>query len=740
MDAVAQEGGSGVDLKSRPRFSLGLQVLLALVLGVAIGLFFGEGAVRFKFIGDIYVRLLQMMVLPYLILSLISGLGKLSPQQAKLMAKRALAVLLVFWVIFACVLMLLPLALPTVESASFYSSSLVETRPGIDFVDLFVPKNVFASLADNKIPAVVVFCLALGVALMVGKDKEEFFRLFDVLTDAVTRVIKFVVRLTPLGVLAMTATAAGTISFEDLGRIQGYLILYTVAAAILGFGVLPGLIAGLTPFRYGQIMRIAWSAMVLAFAADKALVALPLLIESLKRLFDEHGGSDDRPVSDAQMLVPVAYAFPGTGKLLSLLFIPFAAWFIGTPLAAADYPLLISTGVAAYFGGSASVVMPFLLDLMRLPADLFDLFIVTGVYNARLGNALRVMDLFTISVLVACAMAGMLKVRWRSLLLTLGGSAALLVLCIVGVHRYLGRVSEGAYDRDLAIASMQLMEEVVATEMVEAEPNPVPLAAGQSRLSRIRERGILRVGYHADRLPYSYINLAGKLVGLDIDLGQHLARDLGVRIEWAPFTFESLNAQLEADHFDIAMSGIYGTVERSAEIRFSEPYLIVTMGLVVPDYRDKQFSSPEKIREQGRLRVGIHRSLADKKIVNSPLRDDPNVEFVVLDSYRLFFDGEGESNKLDALYTAVESGSAWTLLYPEYQAVTTWKDAYTIPLVYPYGAGPDDEMDEFLDHWIMLKQHDGTISRAYEHWILGTGSERSSPRWSIIRDVLHWVE
>jgi hypothetical protein len=49
-------------------------------------------------------------------------------------------------------------------------------------------------------------------------------------------------------------------------------------------------------------------------------------------------------------------------------------------------------------------------------------------------------------------------------------------------------------------------------------------------------------------------------------------------------------------------------------------------------------------------------------------------------------------------------------------------------------------MDEFIDHWVLLKQHDGTTERAYEYWILGKGSEKRGQRWSVIRNLLGWVD
>ncbi|MEA2079101.1 MAG: cation:dicarboxylase symporter family transporter [Pseudomonadota bacterium] len=726
-EPVVLKGGRGL--------SMSQQVLIALVLGISAGLFLGEYSTRMKFVADIYIGLLQMMVLPYIIIALIGGIGKLTLVQAKQLAKYAVIVLLMMWVIIGTVLALLPLALPTLESASFFSTSLIETAKPVSLLDIFIPKNFFKSLANNQIPAVVIFCLALGIALIDTANKQELFKLFDVLAEAVMKVIKFVVKLTPIGVFVMTATAAGTMTFEDIGRLQAYFILYTVAVLILGFGVLPGLIASLTPFKYRDVITIAWSAMVLSFAAAKVLVALPLIIESIKELFQKYEIKDKNAVSMAEMLVPISYPFPNTGKLLSLFFVPFAAWFIGSPLGFSDYPALLTTGLLSYFGNVA-VAMPFVLDLMQVPADMFQIFLLTGVYCGRMSDALGAMDMFTFAALVACFASGMVQIQWQRLIMILLGAVAVITVSIVGVRMYLEYVSEGAYDKDKIIAAMQLLENPEPFVMVEAGPNPVPLAEGQSRLERIRERGVVRIGYDPDRLPFSYINGQGDLVGFDIDMAHKLAEELGVSLEFVPFQFETLLQQLQDDHFDIAMAGVYGTAQWSENIRFSDPYEFATLSLVVPDYRDIEFATLGAIRELDRVKIGIHHSLGGEAA--SFKERLPNAEVVILDAYREFFEGRVEG--VDALLTGAESGSAWTLLYPQYQVVTPFSDNYSIPLVYPFSAGEDNTMDEFIDHWVMLKQKDGTIQNAYDYWILGKGTEKRGPRWSVIRNVLGWVD
>ena len=62
-----------------------------------------------------------------------------------------------------------------------------------------------------------------------------------------------------------------------------------------------------------------------------------------------------------------------------------------------------------------------------------------------------------------------------------------------------------------------------------------------------------------------------------------------------------------------------------------------------------------------------------------------------------------------------------------------------VPLAYPIGRR-DPEMASFVSTWIDLKKQDGTIDQLFDYWIMGKNAERKQPRWSVIRNVLHWVE
>jgi hypothetical protein len=93
----------------------------------------------------------------------------------------------------------------------------------------------------------------------------------------------------------------------------------------------------------------------------------------------------------------------------------------------------------------------------------------------------------------------------------------------------------------------------------------------------------------------------------------------------------------------------------------------------------------------------------------------------------------------DAIVMPAERGSAWTLIHPQYTIVVPEPGIVKMPLAYPL-AGQDQAFASFINTWIELKRKDGTIDALYKYWILGQNATPRQPRWSIIRNVLGWVE
>ncbi|HUK41309.1 MAG TPA: cation:dicarboxylase symporter family transporter, partial [Candidatus Acidoferrales bacterium] len=693
-------------------------------------IFLGEITAPLKLVGDGYVQLLQMAVLPYIIIALISGLGKLKYQEAVRLSLRVGSLLLLIWALTLGVAYVLPLSFPKWESASFFSTTLLEQPQDFNFLE-FIPGNPFYSMANNIVPAVVLFSIAVGLALMGIERKGPFIAALEILEEALKRVMKFIVRLTPIGIFAIAASTAGTMNVDQLSGLQVYIVSYAIAALLMTFGVLPALIMLLTPFGYREIVRATKDALLMAFATDNLLVVIPMLSDHGKELLRKGVGASAESDSSVDVIVPVSFNFPNVGKLLQLVFILFAAWFTSSAISLAAYFNLTLSGLLSLFGKPVAA-MPFLLDLLRLPADMMQLYLASGIFVAQLGTLASAMHLFTLAVLGGFAMAGMLRFQWKRFVpvtaLTVGAIAAV----VAGTRAYFSFAVENAYDKAKIVALMRPLLPAAPAKVYTSAPPPMPAQSSQPALKRIHTRGTIRVGYIDDNRPFSFFNAQGELVGLDIEMAHILARSLGVGLEFLPVDRSKMFEQLNKGYCDIIMSGIVMTPERAEVARLSTPYQEITVAFVVQDYRRAEFASREALQNLKAPKLAI----LDVPYFISFVRERlPKAQLVILNSANEFFESKGKT--LDAFIYTAEGGSAWSLLYPEYTVVVP-PPSVSIPLSYPM-AHADQELVDYVNVLIDLKKSDGTLKKLYDYWVLGRFAANRQPRWSVIRNVLHWV-
>ena len=142
------------------------KILIGLTLGILTGVFLGERALALEWAAEGFVKLLQMTVLPYVTVSIVESLGSLSLAEARRLGYRAGAVLVTLWIVGLAYALLVSVTFPHVQTASFFSTALLEHRQDFDLVDLYIPSNPFYSLANNVVPAVVLFSIVLGVAVI----------------------------------------------------------------------------------------------------------------------------------------------------------------------------------------------------------------------------------------------------------------------------------------------------------------------------------------------------------------------------------------------------------------------------------------------------------------------------------------------------------------------------------------------------------------------------------------------
>mgnify|MGYP001829038616 FL=1 len=717
--------------------SLSTRIITGLALGILTGLFLGEPAAVLQPVADIYIRMMQMTVLPYLVMSLIIGFGQLEADEARRLALRGGLLLVLVWVISFAVIAAMPLAFPVMQSASFFSHALVEPKQAFSIADLYFTSNPFHSLSNAVIPAVVLFSSLLGIGLIGLADRDRVLDPLRVMNASIVRITRFIVGLTPIGVFAIGAVTAGTMTPETLIRLEVYFVTFGAASLLLAFLILPLLVTAVTPFRYGEIIGISREALLTAFVANNAFIVLPILVERTKALLQRRGLLTAESDSAAEILIPILFNFPNAGRLLTLLFVPFAAWLAGNTLSATDYSSLFAVGVPSYFA-KAQVALPFLMDFFGLPHDLFQLYIPTTIITGKFDSMVTAMNLLAFALIGAGAMGGFLVIRRRRLLAAGAAMVAGTVIVVIAVRVVLATTIDTAYHKDEALRQMQTerdsLSAIIHRDLTSVAADP--MAADLPALTRILERGTLRVGYDPDNLPFSFFNLDGALVGFDIELARRLAESLGVMAEFIPIEWPKMPTMLADGLIDV-MPGTWYRPYWFPHLRLSAPYLTGTMALAVRDDRRHEFGNIEMLHRSEGLRIGV--PLDTRQVIYSMQRyfGNADVDFVTLEFWQPFF--EGKHPELDAFLVPAENGSAWTLLHPEYTIVVPQPAPVKVPAA--FGMAMDaGELADAVNEWVVFAENEGMIDRAYDYWILGQGAKDTRPRWSIARDVLGWVD
>ena len=507
------------------------RIAAGICLGVAVGLFFGESVAVLSIVADAYVQLLRVTVLPYVTVALVTGIGSLPRSRASLMVTRVGAVILALWTVTLALVFVMPLAFPQWETASFFSTTLLAEPEAFDFVSMYIPSNPFNSLANGIVPAVVIFSILLGVVLIGAPHGDRLLGWLVVVRTALSDMTILIGRLAPIGLFAVVATLAGTLRPDDVQRVQVYVVSYGAFAALLTFWVIPGLICALTPVTYREMFSLLRDPLVLAFLTGELFVVLPTLVEASRELVRRHAPPGSGAEALPDVIVPASFTFPHAGKILSLSFILFAAWFSETPVGWTEAPVLAVTGIVSAFA-SLVVAVTYLLDFMRIPADTLQLFLAMTPINSRVGTAVSALHTVAVAILGAFATAGAITFSARRLLRYGGLSVVFTLALTAGLRGLFEGALEDRYTYDAVVGEMQLInQDAVVVRDTRPEPGE-PELGNLPQLARIRARGYLRVGYVPDSLPFAFTNRAGDVVGFDIGMAHRLARELGVGLEF----------------------------------------------------------------------------------------------------------------------------------------------------------------------------------------------------------------
>ncbi|WP_375249307.1 dicarboxylate/amino acid:cation symporter [Sphingomonas sp.] len=325
------------------------RVVGGLIIGVVIGIFWSEGAAAIRIVGDLFVRLIKMLVVPVVLITIaagIAGLGdprRLGPIGGRTVGLFALTTLIAVSIGMAAGLLLRPgagIALagvaPHVLGAAVSPS---EQLLGI------VPANIVESLAKGDMLAIIFTAVLLGVgSVLAGEAGRPVVALLQGLAAVLLHIVRIVMEVTPFGVAALIANAVaggGAAVFVHVG----WLALAVVIASLIQMLVVhAGLLALVARVPVPRFFRGIVDALAVAFSTASSSATLPVAL----RVAQDNLGIA-RPVASTVLPLGASIGKDGTAMYVGLLG-QFALQALGITPDAGMLAIMLATGALAAFG------------------------------------------------------------------------------------------------------------------------------------------------------------------------------------------------------------------------------------------------------------------------------------------------------------------------------------------------------------------------------------------------------
>nr|WP_283772220.1 cation:dicarboxylase symporter family transporter [Chelatococcus sp. HY11] len=703
--------------------------MIGAALGLMVGLGIGERAAVLEPLGIAYAKMLEIAVFPYLVCSLLVGLGGLARERAGRLFRASWGVYAVGWGLTFLTILLLGAFVPPAPPPSVLTPDTA--RIATDILDLLIPANIAVALDRNFVPAIVVFAILYSIAIQTIPQKVTLLESMEVLRKASVTLWMWIVYFAPIGVFALFASTAGTVDGAAASGLVVYSVLFLAGTFFLGFVVLPILLSRLVPLRYGEILSALRPALTLALVTTLSVAALPFIQKAAEDICRREGIDGEEANDVVRATLSIAYVLSQLGNYFIALFLIYAGYFNRIALTLSDWLILPFMTLLSGIGSpSASVdAVAFLAAWLKLPATTINLYVETMTVTRYGQVAVSVMGFAFVTLAVTMIYFGRARLRVQPIVAAFCAVGVLFGgVALVGRH-FSDRLFPPPTDE--AIMARTLDPSVVAAvDAIVHRARPADLASlpGAGTFDAIRSRGRIRVGYGTDIIPFSYFNGAGHLVGYDVAAAYRFARDLHVGIDFVPIDWARLEADLAAGMFDIVMAGAYATPDRLRQLSVSEFYLVNPVALIVKADHASQFRSYDAVSARSGLKIGVFQDPVLEPLVKGLF---PKAEIVVLGSYNEL---PGKPD-IDAAIWTRDQAAAWTKARSGYTAVVPANMGAPLPFTYLMPPRSDD-LQRYIDLWLRLEQASGIREHARDYWMNGAERADRIRRWNILDDVV----
>ena len=339
-----------------------LALALGLICGVAIHYLMPAGGLRdglvegvFYVIGQGFIRLLQMLVVPLVFCSIVCGAASI----ADLRTLGSVGIkALVWYLLTTAVAICIALSIGNlinpglgVDMSSMVSSdvsSITENASNTSIADVLlniIPKNPIGAMANGDMLPVIFFALLVGIVISLLKSRvETVHRFFDQFNEIMMKMTSMVMYVAPFGVFCLLARTFANIGFEaflPMVKYMGGVLIALAVQCFVVYMILMVVFARINPLAW---LKKFWSVMVFAFTTASSNATIPLNIETLDRKIGV-----DRTISSFTIPLGATINMDGTAIMQGVAVV-FTAQLFGVPMGPVEYATVIATATLASIG------------------------------------------------------------------------------------------------------------------------------------------------------------------------------------------------------------------------------------------------------------------------------------------------------------------------------------------------------------------------------------------------------
>ncbi len=413
-----------VSSKKKWKFTLGWQILAALILGIAFGMYLHDYSGKDWYIvnvlkpaGEIFIRLIKMIVVPIVLSTLIVGIAGVG--DAKKLGGIGVKTLLYFEIVTTIAIVvgvfmanvfhpgsgvnINDLAKTDISTIEATAKSMDGAHGIVTTILSLVPSNIFDALSKGNMLPIIFFSVlfGLGLAALSEDKKDPLIGILQTVSETMFKVTNIIMRYAPIGVFALISVTVADFGVKSLYPLIN-LIIVMYAAVIFFSVVVLGIIAYIFKFNIFKLMKILKDELILAYTTSSSESVLPRIMDKM-----EHYGA---PRSVTSFVIPVGYSFNLDGSTLyqSIAAI-FIAQLFGIDLSLKDQILVVITlmitskGIAGVPGASLVVLLA-TLGTVGIPLE--GVAYITGID--------RILDMARTALnVIGNALAALVISRWE---------------------------------------------------------------------------------------------------------------------------------------------------------------------------------------------------------------------------------------------------------------------------------------------------------------------------------------